>query len=251
MQKGILIEESLVAMIDGKRLKEMEPYPKEIVQTLFPDAVEDDFFLANICNRFSKPDFTVWKRTKPKYVSVKSGKSDSMGFENIRTFILYLRAKGVSTETQKTILYYHYGDGTMTGTGKKRLTYEEVSSLLLPRIQKANIELNTEKMINCALDRFVFKGSNGRVITVDFMLFGDSKFGTLYSKKQIREAATRKRYSYTRTIHFGPIIIQPYLRDVDERSANQAKRGKIQAKWHYMQSDLEQSIEALSKSGRA
>jgi hypothetical protein len=35
MQKGILIEDSLVEMINGKRLKEMEPYPEEIVQTLF------------------------------------------------------------------------------------------------------------------------------------------------------------------------------------------------------------------------
>jgi hypothetical protein len=226
----------------------MEPYPREIVQTLFPDAQADDSFAANLCNRFSKPDFTVWKGTKAKNVSVKSGKSDSMGFENIKSFILYLRMKGVSEETQKTLLYYHYGDGTMTGTGNKRLTYEQISSLLLPRIQKANLELNSSKMINLALDRFIFRGSYGRVISADFVLFGGSKFGTLYSQDQIRKAATRKRYCYSRAIHFGPILVQPFLRDVEEKSENPYKRGKIQAKWHYMQSDLEQSAEAERNS---
>lgn len=243
MQKGLLIEESLVEMINGKRLKEMGPYPQEIVRTLFPDAKEDDFFSANLCNRFSKPDFTVWKGAKSKNVSVKSGKSDSMGFENIKSFILYLRMKGVSEETQKTLLYYHYGDGTMTGTGKRRLTYEQVSALLLSRIQKANQELNSPELINCALDRFVFKGSYGRVISADFVLFGGSKFGTLYSQQQIREAATRKRYFYSRAIHFGPILVQPFLRDVQAVSENPYKRGKIQAKWHYMQSDLNEMAE--------
>jgi hypothetical protein len=243
MQKGILIEESLVEMINGKRLKEMTPYSQEIVCTLFADAREDDLFAANLCNRFSKPDFTVWKGTKSKNVSVKSGKSDSMGFENIKSFILYLRMKGVSSETQKTLLYYHYGDGTMTGTGKKRLTYEEISALLLPRIQKANKELNSPEMINCVLDRFVFRGSYGRVISADFVLFGGSKFGTLYSQEQIRKAATRKRYFYSRAIHFGPILIQPFLRDVDGKSDNSYKREKIQAKWHYMQSDLDSVTE--------
>jgi hypothetical protein len=243
MQKGILIEESLVEMINGKQLKEMEPYPQEIVCTLFPDAKENDLFAANLCNRFSKPDFTVWKGTKSKNVSVKSGKSDSMGFENIKSFILYLRMKGVSEETQKTLLYYHYGDGTMTGTGKKRLTYEQISSLLLPKIQKANQELNSAEMINCALDRFVFKGSYGRVISADFVLFGGSKFGSLYSQEQIRKAATRKRYFYSRAIHFGPILVQPFLRDVQGISDNSYNRGKIQAKWHYMQSDLNEAAE--------
>jgi len=247
MQKGILIEESLVGMINGKQLKEMAPYPKEIVKTLFPNSEENDCFIANLCNRFSKPDFSVWKGAKAMNISVKSGKSDSMGFENIKSFILYLRLKGVSVETQKTILLYHYGDGTMTGTGKTRLTYEQISSLLLPRIQKANVELNTKAMINCALDRFVFKGAKGRVISADFVLFGGSKYGALYSQEQIRKAATRKRYYYSRSIHFGPITIQPYLRDVKSESAHQFKRETLQAKWHYMQSDLDQSFETKEK----
>jgi hypothetical protein len=247
MQKGILIEDSLVEMINGKRLKEMEPYPKEIVQTLFPESKKRGLFHGQYLQPILQTDFQVWKGTRAKNVSVKSGKSDSMGFENIKSFILYLRIKGISEETQKTILYYHYGDGTMTGSGKRRWTYEQVSSLLLPRIQKANVELNTKEMINCALDRFVFKGSSGRVISADFVLFGGSKFGSLYSQEEIRLAATHKHYSYSRALHFGPLLIQPYLRDVRGKSGNQSKRETLQAKWHYMQSDLEQSIEKSNR----
>ena len=140
-----------------------------------------------------------------------------------------------------------YQDVIMTGSGKRRWTYEQVSSLLLPRIQKANVELNTKEMINCALDRFVFKGSNGRVISADFVLFGGSKFGSLYSQEEIRLAATHKHYSYSRALHFGPLLIQPYLRDVRGKSGNQSKRETLQAKWHYMQSDLEQSIEKSNR----
>jgi hypothetical protein len=113
----------------------------------------------------------------------------------------------------------------------------------LPKIQKANQELNSPEMINCALDRFVFRGSYGRVISADFVLFGGSKFGTLYPQEQIREAAARKRYFYSRAIHFGPILVQPFLRDVQGVSDNPYKRGKIQAKWHSMQSDLEEVSE--------
>ena len=52
------------------------------------------------------------------------------------------RQFGISIETQKTLLLYQYGDGTMDGTGTKRMNYHEVFDWLHTHIEKANEELN-------------------------------------------------------------------------------------------------------------
>jgi hypothetical protein len=66
MQKGILIEDSLVEMINGKRLKEMEPYPKEIVQTLFPESKKRGLFHGQYLQPILQTGFSGLERNKGK-----------------------------------------------------------------------------------------------------------------------------------------------------------------------------------------
>ena len=77
-----------------------------------------------------------------KYVSLKSGRAESIHQEYIKNFILFLRSLGISKRTQQTILLYQYGDGTMDGSGKRRMKYHEMRTWLDERIKEAKNKLN-------------------------------------------------------------------------------------------------------------
>ena len=72
--------------------------------------------LAYLWIRFNSVNFIEYKGNR-KYISLKSGKADEIAQEGIKNFVLYLRKCGLSKRSQKTILLYHFGDGTNDGSG--------------------------------------------------------------------------------------------------------------------------------------
>ena len=174
-----------------------------------------------------------------KYISVKSGRSDSMHFESIKDFIIFLRKFGISIQTQKTILFFHYGDGTLDGTGNKRIGVEELISNYYHHIKLANYELNNKNILLDCLDRFVFKGNEYRKVFADYIYFGNKTSGVICSKEEIIKFVLSRKYDHIRTLHIGPMTIQPYLRDIKRISKNLYKRNMIQVKWSYLLSDMQ------------
>ena len=239
MNRGIKIEYELVNVFNNKKYGELNEFHQSIVKRIFPNIIESVLISSGICNRYSKPDIYIEVSNVRKYISVKSGRSDSMHFESIKDFIIFLRKFGISIQTQKTILFFHYGDGTLDGTGNKRIGVEELISNYYHHIKLANYELNNKNILLDCLDRFVFKGNEYRKVFADYIYFGNKTSGVICSKEEIIKFVLSRKYDHIRTLHIGPMTIQPYLRDIKRISKNLYKRNMIQVKWSYLLSDMQ------------
>lgn len=236
---GISNEKRLVEEINGKTILEVNNNIRSFLKELFGNIDEEVPFKASLFTRTAKPDIYITYKNRMKFISVKSGKTDAMHLERIKDFILFLRELGVSKETQKTILLFHYGDGTLTGEGKVRKPYEELINEMKNQIKKANEELNSSKIITEMFYRSAIKGNEYRSNGVDYFYYGNAEYGVYTSKEELLSFILRKKHYSFNTIHIGPMTIQPYLRDVNHHSKNTFKREFVQVKWHYFLADME------------
>ena len=233
MNNGFNNEHDICKALNGKKVKELLPFLQNVVKTIFKFIEDDDVITSKICERSSKPDIYIKYEEEKAFISIKSGRTNSIHFEKISEFVDYLKLKKISNETIETILLFHYGDGN------KRLLYDELFPIMNKRIQRANIELNQKHIVEDLIDRFIFNGVERKKISVDYILHGNKNYGIMCSKEQIKKFIFRKTYNHIKTLHVGPLTLQPFLRDVNDISKNKYKREYIQIKWHYMLSDLE------------
>ena len=143
-----------------------------------------------------------------------------------------MREKGISKQTIITILLFHFGDGTIDGTGEKRLGYHEISLLLTERIKKANIELNSSKeFVKEFIDRCVFDGAIEGFIPADCIYDGTLEYGVFVTRKQIHKHIETKSFSYYKSLHIGPLLLRPHARYTDGPIKNDRKRKVVVCYW--------------------
>ena len=239
MQKGRNVEEAIIKSYDNKIFKQLNEFQKEIIKELFGDVTNYDVIEAGSLSEMYKPDIYLKIEDKIKYISIKSGRSDSIHFEGIKSFILFLRSKGISLRTQKIILLFHYGDGTIDGTGEKRYEFNKIIEKMGDLLDEANEELDNKELITDLMYRFVFRGFRDDEPCVDMLYFGDENYGEYATRDNIIKYVVNKRYIHIKTLHVGPMTVQPYLRDVLRKSKHPEKREQIQVKWHYLLTDIQ------------
>ena len=238
---GISNEYNIVKAYNGKKFKELNSFQKEFMKELFSSLDDESVITASKFTKTAKPDIYLSCGNQIKFISIKSGKTDSVHFEKIKDFILFLRKNGISKETQKTLLLFHYGDGTLTGSGKIRKPFNELIVDLKDKIEKANLELNSSFIIEKTFYRACIDGNEYRSNSVDYFYYGDEKYGVYISKEKLLSFILRKRHYTYYSPHIGPMTIQPYLRDVNYKSKNTFKRDYLQIKWHYFLADIERA----------
>ena len=240
MTTGYKNELNIANSYHNKQFSNLNDFQQQIIKRIFPKVNDETIiqcFLSS--NKIGKPDIYFVVDGEYKFISIKSGITDSMHFESIKSFILFLRGLGVSVKTQKILLLYHYGDGTMDGTGSKRMLYDELVLKNRENIDFATKELAKYEIVLASLNRFVFCGTDNCQNEVDYIYYGDEKYGVLCSREDLTNFVIGKNYSHYKTMHIGPMSIQPYLRDPDRISKHPYKRDIVQIKWHYLLTDLE------------
>ena len=187
-----------------------------------------------------KPDIEITYKGMTKYVSVKMGHANMVHGEDIKTFILFLRSIGVSKETQKTILLFHYGDGTMDGSGKKRLNQADTFQWLRTRIKEANDELNNNyEIIEKVMNRVMYQGIDPLAHAVDYIYFGTPEYGVTVSKKQITTYVKRKSWNYFDFLHIGPIFLKPHARYSKKHIVDEKRHNTVHCYWPNLSEDLD------------
>ena len=238
--KGLLKEDEMVLNLNKKRISELSPNLRTFINDLFGAVDDNEILHAKIIQGSAKPDFYVRYKTRTKYVSMKSGKSDTVHEEYIKNFVLYLRSLGVSTRTQQTILLFHYGDGTMDGTGKKRYEFEQLSYLLAERIKDANEELNKDyQFVKKVVDRCIFDGAIKDAIRADAIYHGDYHYGVMMNRKQLNKYLKGKDFTWINRLHIGPLLLRPCGRYVGCEVKNEKKRKTIDCYWPHFKDGVE------------
>lgn len=234
--------------LDGKTVEGLSPAMNLFITSLFPMAKSDDVVHCELCDNYEKPDLRIEVGDEVHFISLKSGGSKSLHYESIKGITLFLRSLGVSVQTQKTLLLFHYGDGTLDGTGETRLLREDVMEKYKAPIEKAMIELNRPQIVRACLKRFIFEGSEKRVHAAEFLAFGDPTTFLTVSKDEVFDFVMRQRYDYIRSFHVGPMIFAPWKRNVERVEEDEWKRGIVHVVWPYLLTDIQKMLKRRNRS---
>jgi len=238
--RGHYLEDVIKATLDNRKYCDLANNMKHFLNCLF--GVIDENAMVNVTKPELpiKPDLYIKIKDDTKCVSIKTGKAVQFHAEDVKTFILFLRSLGVSTETQKTILLFHYGDGTMDGTGKKRYPHEIVLNKMKNRIALANDELNDNpELMMKIVDRLMFQGVDVDAKRATHIYFGDIDYGVTVSQKQIEKYMSKKKWKFIRCLHVGPFLLRPQARYVDKKIVSEYRRKHIIAYWVSVAADFE------------
>lgn len=238
--KGYTNEKLIVEALNNKKYSEINSNLQTFIRDLFSYQDEDCLIKCEQIDGVYKPDIAITYKGITYNVSIKSGRADMLHGENIKTFIPFLRRMGVSEETLKTIVLFHYGDGTYDGSGPKRETSYNAYMMYRNRIKKANEELNKEEdFIDKVLERIMYQGVDPHAPGVDFLYFGTPEYGVAVSKKQIATYIRKRNWKFLNNLHIGPIFIKPHARYANTSIKSQTLRDKVHCYWPHLCEDLD------------
>ena len=240
-EKGLVNEDKIVAELNNKKLSDLSNNMRHLIECLFCTVSNDTVIKcykpteANI-----KPDIIIECNNEKKYVSIKIGRAETVHNEIIDNFLNFLSLEGISQQTIETIRLFHFGDGTLDGSGCKRLSYHELVIQLKDRIRIANSELNMDiEFVKRIVRRCVFRGSCISNPEADAIYFGDSDYGVIATQTQVMKHLKRRGFDYYENLHIGPLLLRPDARYVDAPIVSERKRNRIVAYWPNLCADIE------------
>lgn len=240
INSGILKEDEFVYFLDGKKAKELSPNLRSMMERLFGIVDPEKKVSCKKTQNYIKPDIIIKHNKVESAVSIKHGRSQVLHEEQIKPFILFLRANGISSRTQQTILLFQYGDGTNDGTGKKRYCSDDVRAMMKERIKEANEELNANReFVEKFVDRIMFDGVDPEARCADALYYGDVNHGIVVTRHQVHKHLNKKNWDHFTSLHVGPISLTPAARYVDRPIVNEKKRHIIECYWTKFAADME------------
>lgn len=235
LENEVLIRDSF----NNKTYLDLNENLKKIAELLFPEIRPNDGFTCALTDNYIKPDIVLSCRGRDCFISIKTSNSKFMHTENINSFIEFLRGLDVSEETLETILLFQFGDGTIDGTGEKRMNYTEVYVWLGDRIKKANFELNERHyLIEKVVERVMFQGVDRIADSAEYIYVGNVDYGNIVSKRQVKALLRRNDWHFYDNLHIGPIMIRPHARYAGRTIVSDDRRKHIMCSWANFESDV-------------
>lgn len=239
INSGLRNENEIINAFNGKGFRDLGNNLKVLAQHLFPDFDEESLFTAVKSDPRGKPDMTLTYKGQTRYVSLKGGADEQIHAEELSKFLAFLSGYGITEKTLNTLRLFQYGDGTLDGTGTKRLGYEELLPVISPKIKAANYELNLDKgMLLDLADRLLFQGNYKDLPPADAIYHGNIDYGASVSRTQIRKHLSRRSFSYYNSPHIGPFHPRPYARYLDFSDPYPEKRNIVNFKWIRFYADI-------------
>lgn len=230
-------EYEFVKYLNGKRIIELTPIFKELIERIFLDADDYDLIKSWRNHYKQKTDIFIKINGIMKGISIKKGMKNSIHVERISDFIHFLIENNIDREIVIEYLKYHYADGSTNGRGNKRLSVEEYKQNNQSSIDKINIFLNKEEILLKAVDRFVIKGKNSNYY-IDALICGTIDDFIWITKEDIIKVILSKKDNYSSAVHFGPLTVQPKNRCINYNSKYEKDRFCVQIKWYNLFDDI-------------
>ena len=141
-------EFQFVKYLNNKKISELNPLFRDLIDELFPLEKEDSIIKSwrNHYNQTS--DIFIKINGIMKGISIKKGIKNSILVDRISDFIHFLIENKIDREIIIEYLKYQYAYGSTNGKGLKRLSVEEYKKDNQNNIDKINKALNKEKILN-------------------------------------------------------------------------------------------------------
>ena len=234
---GLDNEFEFVKYLNGKKIHELNPLFRELINELY-NLKSEDYIIKCWRNHYKqKTDIFIKINNCMKGISIKKGMKNSFHVERISDFINFLKENKIDKEIIIEYLKYHYADGSIDGKGNKRLSIEDYKKNNQDVIDRINYYFNKEHILKNAIDRFIIKGKNSNYY-IDALICGEVDDFIWISKKDIIKIVMSKRNDYSTAVHFGPMTIQPKNRCLNYNYKYEKDRYCIQVKWYNLFDDI-------------
>ena len=250
MNNGKQNEFDFVLMLNGKKVSTLDPNTYDLIHAIYNN-IDDSSIIKAWKNHYKqKMDVMISIDGIIKSISIKSGSRNSVHVEPFSSFCFFLEKNGISLNIINLYLYYHFGDGTLDGTGNKRKSGEEYKKLNQKEIDLFNKKICNEKLIEKAIDRFVLIGTNSKY-SIDAICYGTPYDYLWITKKDIIKILKYKMTKYSTGIHFSSLFCQPQTRNINYNPLYEKKRYCVQVKWYSLFDDiiLNMCLKSLSIQG--
>ena len=207
MNIGIENENQIIRALNDKTIDELSENFKEPIRSMYKYYKDGEKLIVKKVSNWigCKTDITIQIHNYYHNVSIKSGFGPAVHEEEFDSFFTFLKSLNISQETLDTIKFYHYGDGTLDGSGKKTLRLDEFKEKYKERIAKANEELSNEEIVKAVIFRCVVKGRNERNQEINYFYYGNVEEGIFLKRDHLLEYGPKLNCYYDTAIHFGPL----------------------------------------------
>ncbi len=230
-------EYQFVLAINNKRIKDLDPLCRDLIIKIL-HGVSDSIMLKAWRNHYKqKNDVMIKVGGILKGISIKMGSRNSIHVEKLEEFICFLRKLGISDDMIDVYKKYHYADGTIDGSGNKRLSSEEFKLLYQKDIDRLNLLLNTKENIATAVSRFVLYGHYS-LHSIDALVYGTPNDFLFLLPDEITNIHLKNKDNYSTGVHFGNLFVQPLGRNLKRSSSGEYARSFVQIKWYSLFDDI-------------
>ena len=203
---GIDNELEFVKYLNGKRVSDLNPMFRDLIEDLFSNV--NEYLMIKCWSNYRKQKSDIFIRIDglTKGISIKKGMKNSVHVEGISSFIHFLIENKVERDVVIEYLKYHYADGSTNGMGIERLSVLEYKEKNQLSIDKINEIFNEEKLLSAAIDRFVIKGRNADYY-ISAIIWGEVNDFLWLKTGEVKNIILSKKDLYSTAVHFGPMTV--------------------------------------------
>jgi len=221
---GLKNENDIINHLNEKHYKDIDEKWRKHLKTMFSFIEEDDLVH---CEHYEdergKPDIVITVRHTNIYVSIKCGKKCSMHDEPIDTFVEFLRKKGVSERTIKTIKFFHYGETEKLNNNGKPFTPRQLKDKFSDYFIEASKDLDKSAVIDAVVFRCILKGCVLKRYKANYLYYGNVEKGYLLSEEEVYSLVNQYRTHEKSAIHFGGLNLYPERRERSDISYHECR----------------------------
>jgi hypothetical protein len=235
--EGLEKEKEIIYFLNGKRYGELPKGLQQLLKALFQDPESEPLKAFQMPPKM-KADCCLSIGEEKRFLSIKTGNGNSIHEENLATLVPFFREQGLNQHLLKTLVYYHYGDGTLNGHGEFRQTARELWHTFPKELAELVHALSEEKILRACFSRFAFEGRTG-IGKVDAIYVGDTHDGVFATRQEIEKFIPHFRTPLTeRGLCFGPLSYQPHSRNLSGLGYEEQFRDCAEIKWRSLDLDL-------------
>jgi hypothetical protein len=230
MNEGLENEKQIIAFLDGKELDFLRGDLADLLSLLF--SCRHGLIHCEKAPARGKPDCVITIGSERRFVSLKSGSRCSAHTESLVSLIPFFREIGVSESVLKTIVYFHFGDGTLSGDGPVRFPARDIWHRIPKQLIQACQDLKQIQIVRPCAERFIFSGANPLLPSADAVYHGDVLHGVYATHEEfLRLLPEIRTYNNNKGIGFGPFTYQPAARNLCGWGEAEKMRKFAEIKW--------------------
>ncbi len=245
---GYKNEEEFAEYLNEKKFGEVHPIFQDLLHNLYGGIDFNDVITCWVNYSKRKADIYIKVNNYVRGISIKKGVKNSVHVEGVEKFVSLLKDMNINDEIISSFLKYHYADGTLDGTGLKRISSIEYREKYQANINLINEEFNKEEYIDKFINRFILQGNKSEY-EVDAIIYGVVDDFIWITNQEIKYIIRKHLCDFSYSLHISCLSIQPMARNLNYNSKYEFARNHIQIKWYNL---ADQIIEVMAtyRNGR-